>query len=289
MIVISDDKVSLFEPDKPLWAQKPFLEIPIEDFWAQVAGAEELDQIEEYARRVFLILEKAWQLQDQRLVDFKLEFGRSGKQIMLADVIDSDSWRKLNQAGEYSDKQVYRDGGPLAEVAAKFREAAELTGRFKIPRQQIVLWTGSDKDKATPFTAQWEELSHPSVAMTQVECSAHRKPVMAYHELQAVIQNIPDAVLIAYIGLSNGAGPMLSANCCVPTITVPATADKFPDDVWSSLRDPTSVPVMTVLKPENAILAALEILAARNPALYANLRYEQEKRLSNIIILGVDC
>ncbi len=43
---------------------------------------------------------------------------------MLADVIDNVSWRLLEN-GAYIDKQVYRDGGGLDTVAAKYKQVAE--------------------------------------------------------------------------------------------------------------------------------------------------------------------
>ena len=42
---------------------------------------------------------------------------------------------------------------------------------------------------------------------------------------------------------------------------IAALAKEFPDDVWSSLRMPSAVPVLTVLEPANAALAALQMLA----------------------------
>ena len=119
------------------------------------------------------------------------------------------------------------------------------------------------------------------MAVRTVTCSVHKEPVRAIAELNGLVQEMPDTVVIAYIGRSNGAGPTLSANTTVPTITVPASFKEFPDDVWSSLRMPSNVPVMTVLEPSNAALAAIEILALRNPHLYMLLRYELEKRLVN--------
>ena len=84
-------------------------------------------------------------------------------------------------------------------------------------------------------------------------------------------------MVIAFIGRSNGAGPVLSAQSTVPVITVPASAKDFPEDVWSSLRAPSKVPVMTVLEPSNAVLAALQILSARNPRIYAQVRERDRK------------
>ena len=98
-----------------------------------------------------------------------------------------------------------------------------------------------------------------------------------------MIQEVPDSIVIAYIGRSNGAGPTLSAMSTIPVITVPASIKEFPDDLWSSLRAPSAVPVMTVLEPANAVLAALQMLSARNPRLYAKVRGEIENRIVNTL------
>jgi phosphoribosylaminoimidazole carboxylase/phosphoribosylaminoimidazole-succinocarboxamide synthase len=114
-------------------------------------------------------------------------------------------------------------------------------------------------------------------------CSLHKAPVRAYEELHRLVQEVPDSVIIAYIGRSNGAGPTLSAQVSVPVITVPATWKECYEDVWSSLRTPSETPAMTILEPKNAVLAALQILAMRNPRLYAELRFRQEERLYNFV------
>jgi phosphoribosylcarboxyaminoimidazole (NCAIR) mutase len=40
---------------------------------------------------------------------------------------------------------------------------------------------------------------------------------------------------------------------------------------------------MTVLEPSNAVLAALQILSARNPRVYAYIRGEIENRTANVM------
>ena len=186
------------------------------------------------------------------------------------------------ESGAYIDKQVYRDGGALDDVAAKYRCVAEITSQFRVPRQRIILWRGSEKDKTDAFTEALGELAD---MMTVVTCSVHKEPVNAAGIFHRMVQEIPDTVVIAYIGRSNGAGPTLSAMSTVPVITVPASIKEFPDDLWSSLRAPSAVPVMTVLEPANAVLAALQILSGRNPRLYAKLRGEIENRTVNTIAL----
>jgi phosphoribosylaminoimidazole carboxylase / phosphoribosylaminoimidazole-succinocarboxamide synthase len=273
-------QIRLFNPAKPIQGQEPFLVL---------AGTEVFDHDEEWklfpemrriARHAFLVLEKAWQLEGGTLVDFKVEFGFDSKgQLLLADVVDNDSWRVIEN-GSYIDKQVYRDGGALDDVTEKYRLVADITGRFQLPRQRIILWRGSESDKTDAFAQALGDLKD---LMTVVTCSVHKEPVNAAAILHRMIQEVPDTVVIAYIGRSNGAGPTLSAMSTIPVITVPAGVKDFPDDVWSSLRAPSNVPVMTVLEPANAVLAAIQILSARNPRLYAHIRAEIEKRTVNTI------
>jgi len=281
------EQVYLYDPKQPSFAQHPapaFLKLSEKEVFGHDDEANLIEEMGVIARQTFLILEKAWQLQGRKLVDFKVEFGigPSGK-LLLADVIDNDSWRVVDDSGGYIDKQVYRDGGDLNTVTEKYRQVADLTSRFDIPLQRLTFWRGSEKDDLKPFYEPIYRLSmKPQFATHQFTCSIHKQPGAAYRMLQQHLQEVPDTVIIAYIGRSNGAGPTLSANATVPVITVPANYKDFPNDVWSSLRAPSNVPVMTVLEPANATLAALQILAMRNPSIYAALRYDQEQRLTEV-------
>jgi phosphoribosylaminoimidazole carboxylase / phosphoribosylaminoimidazole-succinocarboxamide synthase len=273
-------QIALFNPAKPMVGQEPFLVLSASEVFSQDEEWRLFPEMRRIARHAFLALEKAWQLEGGTLADLKVEFGFDCKgQLLLADVIDNDSWRVIED-GSYIDKQIYRDGAALDDVAEKYRLVAETTSRFRLPRQRIVLWRGSDKDKTDAFS---EALGGLVDLMTVVTCSVHKEPVTAANTFHRLLQEVPDAVVIAYIGRSNGAGPVLSAMSSVPVITVPASVKEFPDDVWSSLRAPSSVPVMTVLEPANAILAALQILSARNPRLYAHVRGEIENRTVNVV------
>ena len=275
-------QIRLFNPAKPLQGQEPFLVLAGSEVFGRDDEGQIFPEMRRIARQAFLVLEKAWQLEGGTLVDLKVEFGFDAKGgLLLADVIDNDSWRVL-EAGSYIDKQVYRDGGALDDVVAKYRHVAEITSHFRVPRQRIVLWRGSEKDSPDAFLQALGELKD---MMTVVTCSVHKEPVNAAGIFHRMMQEIPDSVVIAYIGRSNGAGPTLSAMSTVPVITVPASIKEFPDDLWSSLRAPSAVPVMTVLDPANAVLAALQILSGRNPRLYAKVRGEIENRTVNTIAL----
>ena len=276
----SASQIRLFNPAKPIQGQEPFLVLAGSEVFAHDEEWKLFPEMRRIARHAFLVLEKAWQLEGGTLVDFKVELGFDSKgQLLLADVVDNDSWRVI-ESGSYIDKQVYRDGGALDDVTEKYRRVADITGRFQLPRQRIILWRGSDKDRTDAFSAALGDLQD---LMTVVTCSVHKEPVNAAGILHRMAQEVPDSVVIAYIGRSNGAGPTLSAMSTIPVITVPASIREFPEDVWSSLRTPSSVPAMTVLEPSNAVLAAIQILSARNPRLYAHIRAEIENRTVNTI------
>ena len=103
-----------------------------------VAGAEEVAEMIEQARRVFGLLEEAWAALDVALIDLKIEFGRDGDgRLLVADMIDNDSWR-IWPGGDKSrmlDKQIYRnmasvDNEGLEELKQKYVQVADLTERF---------------------------------------------------------------------------------------------------------------------------------------------------------------
>src|SRR3974390_1981697 len=147
----ADSQIRLFNPAKPMLGQEPFLILPESEVFSHDEEWKFLPEMGRIAGLAFLVLEKAWQLEGGTLVDLKVEFGFDSKgQLLLADVIDNDSWRVL-QDGSYIDKQVYRDGGALDDVAAKYRRVAEVTGHFRLPRQRIILWRGSGNASTDAF------------------------------------------------------------------------------------------------------------------------------------------
>jgi phosphoribosylaminoimidazole-succinocarboxamide synthase len=101
---------------------------------------QEIVWMEHEGRRVFEMLERAWARLDVTLVDLKIEFGRdSENHLMVADVIDNDSWR-LWPGGDKTrmlDKQVYRnlpDVTPeaLQDVADRYALVADLTAKLTV-------------------------------------------------------------------------------------------------------------------------------------------------------------
>jgi phosphoribosylaminoimidazole carboxylase/phosphoribosylaminoimidazole-succinocarboxamide synthase len=278
-VLFGQESISLFLPYQPLHQQKPFL--TLDDFPLKNNG-HYLEQMVTIAKRTFLILEKAWQKVGTTLVDFKVEFGFDTEgNLLLADVIDNDSWRVVHQ-GNYIDKQIYRDGGDLDTVTALYESVRNITKSFTVPSQQIIIWRASVGDDSTAMEQLLEKYAHESLRVTKITKSLHKDSLRSYVLLTKKLQEIPDSVIIVLVGRSNGAGPLLTIFSTVPVIAVPACWEKLPEDIWSSLHMPREVPLMTVLDQNNGMLAALRILAKNNPYIYALLREAQEKNLINI-------
>jgi phosphoribosylaminoimidazole-succinocarboxamide synthase len=117
----------------------PLMSVP-ELVAANVCDRVTLEAMQHMAQQVFLVLEKAWATHDITLVDLKVEFGyTSTGDLVLADVIDNDSWR-LWPAGQKSamlDKQVYRnmseitpDG--LAHIMQLYTQVRDYTGQWEL-------------------------------------------------------------------------------------------------------------------------------------------------------------
>jgi len=111
-----------------------------------IANPNEVAAMSEMARLTFDILAHAWRKRDVLLVDLKVEFGRltggeTKGQLVIADVIDNDSWRIWPQGREdlMLDKQMYRnlpsvDEAGLARVKDAYERVAELVGTFPVMR-----------------------------------------------------------------------------------------------------------------------------------------------------------
>lgn len=148
----------------------------------KVIGEDEIEIMSKTTIAVFEVLEKYWASRDCALIDMKIEFGvgsdsdgtntetcipflRSSSflkslsfsgEILLADVIDSDSWR-LWPSGDkrlMKDKQVYRDmadvtGEGLQQVKRNFQWVSDqLDHLTPLPRGRVVIIMGSAADKA---------------------------------------------------------------------------------------------------------------------------------------------
>lgn len=259
------------------------------------AGHAEVDIMRESTIVVFEILERAWKTRNCALIDMKIEFGVDEKgEIVLADVIDSDSWR-LWPSGDKRlmvDKQVYRNltnvtQADLDTVKNNFIWIRDQMDNIIPPNDHlVVVLMGSPTD-----TDHCEKIAkYAKDVGLNVElrvCSAHKSThdtLKIVRQYESVHTNL---VFIAVAGRSNGLGPVLSGNTTYPVINCPPVKpDNVQLDVWSSLNVPSGLGCGTVLYPEAAALNAATILGVNNYIIWAKLRVRQ---LTNIITLkGAD-
>ncbi|HDQ00215.1 MAG TPA: hypothetical protein ENN22_13680 [bacterium] len=88
--------------------------------------------MEDILVRAFSVLEQAWWETHQfRLIDMKLEFGVTDKnELLIADVIDNDSWRLRNNNWQELSKEAFRQGEEMSEVERKYGLVAELVEKL---------------------------------------------------------------------------------------------------------------------------------------------------------------
>ncbi len=143
-----------------------------------LASPQEIATMSELARLTFDILAHAWRRRDVMLVDLKIEFGRlaSGEnqgQLVVADVIDNDSWRIWPQGREdlMLDKQMYRnlqtvDDEALATVKRAYERVAEMTGSFPVMRPgmiAVIAETPALVERANEIALAFGQLGMPTV------------------------------------------------------------------------------------------------------------------------------
>jgi len=275
----------------PQWSREQILEADM-SFAGLRIGRHEIDEITTSAQAIFEILEKAWASRGVVLVDMKIEFGVNlkTKEILLADVIDNDSWR-VWPAGDkrlMRDKQVYRNlkevtSEAIAEIKKNYAWVAEQVKMFcSKPTSRVVILMGSpsDMEHCKKIKTKLEQCGVPTEMRVT---SAHKGTeetmrILHYYESHGI-----PTVFIAVAGRSNGLGPVLSGNTCYPVINCPPIkADWGSQDIWSSLRLPSGLGCTTVTDPDGAALAAAQIAAMSDHVVWCKLRGQ---RLSNAVKL----
>jgi phosphoribosylaminoimidazole carboxylase/phosphoribosylaminoimidazole-succinocarboxamide synthase len=260
----------LYHAKKPQWDSEAFLGWSLDNQMSGYGGKKGIEVMDNITRRVFLILEGAWQQLGCRFIDFKIEFGLNTKgEIVVSDVIDNDSWRLRDANWQELSKEAFRQGEDLVKVEEKYGLVASLVERFRVPRQALVLWRGSSSD-SLPISPEWQaELSRLGLSILDEVLSGHKKTRRCLDRLEEILTQYPDGgVIVPKVGRSNGLAPILASHTSWLVVTIPATLKEFPPDVWSSVVMPSDVPLATAWPDSNAILFAVNILAAKNPLLY---------------------
>lgn len=210
--------------------------------------------------------------------------------ILVADIIDSDSWR-LWPSGDKRlmvDKQVYRNlttvtDSDLDAVKRNFQWVAEQLDHLTPPSDHlIVILMGSPSDKAhcECILSYCEKLD----LSAEIRVTSAHKGTDETIKIVRYYESLPlKVVFIAVAGRSNGLGPVISGNSAFPVINCPPVrADNVDRDVWSSLNVPSGLGCSTVVYPEAAALNAAQIVGLSNYVVWSKLRVKQ---LDNFVAL----
>lgn len=277
------------EAGDPQWSVEQLLEAKMKVGCLMIAS-EQIAQMSASTVAVFEILEKVWHSRGVTLVDMKIEFGvsRDTGELLLADVIDNDSWRLWPNGDKrlQKDKQTFREAAEVNDEVMKDLKSNyqwvsdQLLKEMKPKPHKVVIVMGSASDADHSSKIQ-NHLADLGVISEVRICSAHKAPDRTLQILAEYEGLMIPIVVIAVAGRSNGLGPVMSGNTQMPVINCPPLSSSMvaDSDVWSSLRTPSGLGCSTVLYPETAALAAASILAATgDPAIWSRLR---AKRLNN--------
>lgn len=128
-------------------------------------------------------------------------------------------------------------------------------------RKQCIIIMGSEKDELH-VSKITKELKNLKIPYKKIVASAHKQTKKL---LTLVKKYNKDKAKICYItvaGRSNALSGVVAANSVHPVIACPPFKNKYDYliNIHSTLQMPSKVPVLTVLDPSNAALAAQRIL-----------------------------
>jgi phosphoribosylaminoimidazole-succinocarboxamide synthase len=202
-----------------------------------IATPQELGTMGELARIAFEILAHAWRRRDTLLVDLKLEFGRiasgEGKgQLVIADVIDNDSWRVWPQGREelMLDKQRYRNlttvtPSDLADVRTAYEAVAETVGTFPLMRPGMVAIVADGPEFSEPAAQIARAIATFGLPTARHVASATRTPG---YVLQLVTQLDATFARLIFVTVGSGDGAlagMIDYASATPVVRAPAAAN----------------------------------------------------------------
>lgn len=123
----------LMHPKKQASDPEVFLNRTIDA--SRVLSGAIIPEMEKAITATLLALEKFFAARDFKLVDFKIEFGRTPDgRIVIADVIDNDSWRLRDKEWKDVSKQSFRDGEDMSKIEDKYALVAALLDESRAGR-----------------------------------------------------------------------------------------------------------------------------------------------------------
>jgi len=124
---------------------------------------------------------------------------------------------------------------------------------------KIIILAGSESDKW--FTDKLENFASAENIETKTFFgSAHKSPLKVLECIKSFEEE--KVVFITVAGRSNALSGVVAANTKKPVLACPPFKDKsdFMVNINSTLQMPSNTPVLAILEPKNAILAAKNIL-----------------------------
>lgn len=233
-----------------------------------IAAPNEIAMMGEVARITFEILAHAWRRRETLLVDLKIEFGRliggEGRgNLVVADVIDNDSWRIWPQGREdlMLDKQVYRDlsevtPADLDRVRENYEKVAEIVGTFPTLRPAMVALVADGKQTLPMLEPVMRALLPLGLQTLRRVVSTEMTPAFVVQIAQLLDATFPRLVYVA-------SGPQLAA----------------------MLGGTTPAPVFdaTEFEPDELALALVKTLALDDTVLYGRTLLVQANARSAVM------
>ncbi len=194
-----------------------------------IAAPQEIGIMTELARLTFDILSHAWRKRDVLLVDLKIEFGRlaggeNQGQLVIADVIDNDSWRIWPQGREelMLDKQIYRnlqtvDEAALEDVKRAYERVVDLVGTFPVMRSgmvAIIADAPSQVERANEVVTALGQLGLPTVRHVASPSATPGYVLQLMQQLEASFARL----IVVAVGENELLRSMLDAGSSAPVL-----------------------------------------------------------------------
>jgi len=234
-----------------------------------IATPQEVGVMNELARLTFDILSHAWRKRDVLLVDLEIEFGRlaggeNQGQLVIADVIDNDSWRIWPQGREelMLDKQMYRnlesvDDAALDRVKRAYEHVADLVGTFPVMRPgmaAVIADSPSQIERANEIVKMLGQLGLPTVRHVASPASTPGYVLQLIAQLEASFARL---ILVA-VGETDVLRNMLDAVSSAPVLD-------------------------SELEPERLALVCAKLLGLEDTVLYGRTLLMQANARSNVL------
>ena len=100
-----------------------------------------IPKIEKIANKTFAVLERVLSLVDLRLIDFKIEFGLTpDNELVIADVIDNDSWRLRTIDWRELSKELFRQDKDMKEIQGSYEYVARMIKQAIVREKNTIIF-----------------------------------------------------------------------------------------------------------------------------------------------------